>query len=327
MILGSVGYYRRTEDLARTRAEQARAEANLNLAVMAFEDVFAELSQRSTTGSLGNDEELWTDVAAVPVLAENDVRVLQTLVEFYDRFIERNKADTALRADTAKAYSRVGLIHAQLGRRDDAKRAFDRAIVLYEELAKTAPTPGPYLVEAGRRSQSSLRNAFSRFHRCCIRGRPTGVNLGRQSRWMYRNRTSSERRKGQGPQTTRLSAIGETPPSFAGTDRSESRDDGETPRRSVSNPRRSNRRRPKEPEIPAPVSPDAISTPGEPPDWKDIPRRRPILAVNRSDSCGVWLKMLRKTPNTALFWPRSSSSRAPEDRDRGALFEKKTSLF
>lgn len=147
MILGAVAYHNRTEALARTTAEQLRAEANLNLAIRAFEDVFAELGEGATAESLRNDEGLWTDVTAVPVLSENDVRVLNTLLKFYDRFIERNENDLALRADTARAHARVGRIEAQLGRRDRAETAFERALALYDDLAATADNPEEYLVE------------------------------------------------------------------------------------------------------------------------------------------------------------------------------------
>ncbi len=147
MILGAVAYRNRTRALARTRAEQVRAEANLNLAIRAFEDVFAELGEGATAESLRNDEGLWTDATAVGILSEKDIRILNTLLKFYDRFIDRNEEDLALREDTARAYARVGRIEAQLGRHDRAERAFERALALFDELATTAEDPNEFLVE------------------------------------------------------------------------------------------------------------------------------------------------------------------------------------
>ncbi|MFM7918868.1 MAG: hypothetical protein ACKPJJ_01510, partial [Planctomycetaceae bacterium] len=95
--------------------ERQRAEKNLQLAVTAFEEVFANISARGRAEvlleELGGEESLEDTTA---VLSAADVTLLETLLGFFDRLAAENSRNLGLTA--AEARRRVGDIQRQLGR-------------------------------------------------------------------------------------------------------------------------------------------------------------------------------------------------------------------
>ena len=115
------------ENLRAARRENARAEKNLQVAVEAFEQIIQNIASRGVPESL----------AVVPgeeisVVTPADAELLEMLLAFFDQFAKHNEVDFT--AESAAALKRVGDIHQQLGRLDEAEEAYRQALAAYERL-------------------------------------------------------------------------------------------------------------------------------------------------------------------------------------------------
>jgi tetratricopeptide (TPR) repeat protein len=117
----------KTEALQSADRERQRAENNLELAIAAFEEVFANIAARGRSETLieelSDDEFLPTDGT---VLSAADVTLLETLLDFFDRLAAENSRSLGITA--ADARRRVGDIQRQLGRIDDARESYQLAL-------------------------------------------------------------------------------------------------------------------------------------------------------------------------------------------------------
>jgi serine/threonine protein kinase len=133
---GWIGYLRTTAALREAQAATGRAEANLELSLRAFETIFNRVAGRDSVQPITDDPEVELLLPATP--SEQDLKLLEQLLQFYDRFAQQNQSNQRLRAETARAYRRVGEIQQKLGRLDKADEAFERALAIYAQLAKDA---------------------------------------------------------------------------------------------------------------------------------------------------------------------------------------------
>jgi tetratricopeptide (TPR) repeat protein len=157
-LVSAIGYLRTTEALdearyqhgraesnlrdaraAEERANQqrSRAEANLILALEAFEEITGDISSRGIPTSLAMDAGAEGTVSTLAPLTSADAALLQTLLVFFDRFAEQNRAN--LDSQTANAYRRVGDIQERLGQYDEARAAYQRALRIHEGIARAIP--------------------------------------------------------------------------------------------------------------------------------------------------------------------------------------------
>lgn len=145
-VVASIGFVqseaarRQAEDeRARTREERERAEANLRLAIRAFEDIFSKVAADpvSQPPSREEDEE-WPEPAWEHMLSSKDAILLESMLKFYDQFAEQNQADVKLQRETARAYRRVGEIQQRLGQYDKAETAFRHALATYQRLPEAS---------------------------------------------------------------------------------------------------------------------------------------------------------------------------------------------
>ena len=125
---------RESESLARLASERDRA--NLTDSLQVFEDVFDTIVGPDPLDALLEDaEESGSTVPAMsaPVDAKN-LALLERMLDFYDKFAERNRDNTALRQQTARSYARVGAIRQRLGQPEEAVAAYERAASLLREI-------------------------------------------------------------------------------------------------------------------------------------------------------------------------------------------------
>ena len=122
----------RNEIEAREHAEQesARAEANLDLALRAVDEMYTELAQEYLTDT--------------PVAEPLKLAFLDRAARFYTEFTEENADDPALRYERALAYDRLGSVHFWLGRYTEAESAMRTSLFLFEELAAEMPSVPKY---------------------------------------------------------------------------------------------------------------------------------------------------------------------------------------
>lgn len=143
--IGWIGYLRTKAALQEARAATSRAESNLELSLRAFETIFNRVAGRDSVQPITDDPEVELLLPATP--SEHDLKLLEQLLQFYERFAQQNQSNQRLRAETARAYRRVGEIQQKLGRFDKADEAFQRALAIYEGLTKDCNPGESYAIE------------------------------------------------------------------------------------------------------------------------------------------------------------------------------------
>ncbi len=148
-MVASIGYARTTSALhresqqrVRTESERERAEANLALAVQAFEDIFTKVGGVSIS-PLSEDtlqqQQTWRESTWETVVTAKDAELLESLLRFYDQFTQQNRDDEELQQETARAYRRVGDIQYRLGQFEQAETACRRALAAYRKASTQMP--------------------------------------------------------------------------------------------------------------------------------------------------------------------------------------------
>ncbi|MEQ1631365.1 MAG: serine/threonine-protein kinase [Planctomycetota bacterium] len=113
-----------------------RDRANLEDTLQVFEDVFDTIVGPDPLYALLEDaDETGTTVTALRAPVDsNSLALLERMLDFYDKFAERNRDNVALRQQTARSYARVGTIQERLGAHDEAIAAYERAAALLREI-------------------------------------------------------------------------------------------------------------------------------------------------------------------------------------------------
>jgi tetratricopeptide (TPR) repeat protein len=111
--------------LRDAEAQKVRADANFAKARAAVDDYLTKVS----------DSQLLQVAGMQPLRRE----LLKSALGFYEGFLKERGHDPAVRAGLAGAQLRVGKILHELGRDDEAQPAFDRALGLYQALARQSP--------------------------------------------------------------------------------------------------------------------------------------------------------------------------------------------
>ncbi len=154
IFAGISNRYVKARALVRAKeAESQRAQANLDLALAAFDDVFASLGDAAAINfNFLDDADSLGAPTDDPSIPEKDARVLENLLAFYDGFIEENEGnEPTLLLKSARARVRVGAIRKLLGRSRDSD-AFPKAFELYRRALAFA-------ADETERSQIALEKA------------------------------------------------------------------------------------------------------------------------------------------------------------------------
>ena len=140
------------------KQESERAEANLQIAVRAFEEIIANIASRGIPQSMtfasaedGNEDPESGDPPATSsdaVVTQADAELLESLLRFFDEFASRNSAD--LQAQSADARRIIGDIHQRLGRLDDAAEGYREALKIVESLAEASPENTDLILKRAR---------------------------------------------------------------------------------------------------------------------------------------------------------------------------------
>jgi tetratricopeptide (TPR) repeat protein len=163
----------RREATKRVEAESAttRAEQNMQLSLGALEEIFLALAppqqvpgERQLEGQRpyppprppgpGRDP---NDVANRPPGHQaKEAQLLQTVLEFYERFAATNATNTRLKREAARSYRRVGDIHARENELSAAAESYQHACTLFAELTGEGADHGNALAEL---IETKLRHA------------------------------------------------------------------------------------------------------------------------------------------------------------------------
>jgi predicted metal-dependent hydrolase len=144
--------------------QSARAEKTLQKTLDAFGEIFDTLIGPDTALAFDEDEETGEQTVVVRTVAAEDVAVLDRMLAFYSQFAAENADNQAARLEAARAYRRVGAIHARLGSPEN----LDQAAAAYREAReRLAALTGrdvrrelaALLVEAGQLDRRRFRPA------------------------------------------------------------------------------------------------------------------------------------------------------------------------
>lgn len=143
--------------LERAEDEKRRAETNVDLAMQAFERVMDNIARRRIDPMMTVANGEIDEVSTPSTLTAADVHLLETLLEFFDRFAIENHKD--FREESAYARCRVGDIQQQLGRYSDATRSYQAALSEFKQLAEEQGELDAFVLERVRVLNELARNA------------------------------------------------------------------------------------------------------------------------------------------------------------------------
>jgi serine/threonine protein kinase len=142
-VLALLLWDRQRQTAAALEAEAAqnqRAQENLKLALQAMDEVFLKPVEEEVSR-----KERQRQLPLPPQeLHRLDRNVLQKGLDFYERFTQANSTDTSLRAETGKAYQRVGALRMALGEHAGAETALRQSMAILEGLAEEYPAVPEY---------------------------------------------------------------------------------------------------------------------------------------------------------------------------------------
>lgn len=152
-IVGWAGYGIATkalerESLRRREAEIAtkRADDNVQLSLQVFGELFEKLTARDD-GILPPLKDLAKRKSGGPEKpgvgrpggprpgnAEDDTALLQSVLDFYETFAQKNSSNPKLEGEAAWAYHKVAMLYQRLRRWNDSDKASTRSIAMFEKL-------------------------------------------------------------------------------------------------------------------------------------------------------------------------------------------------
>ena len=162
LVVGWAGYVntrnalqRESQRRAEADAANRRADENASMSLNAFEDIFNQLKGSDDFPSgAPSPRENTSDTAAM----------LQSVLNFYDRFAAKNETNINLQFEAAKAYGRIGDIRQHLGESNKAETAYRHAIESAQKLHMDFPDNDTYTALSGQ-LHSHLAALFFRTQR------------------------------------------------------------------------------------------------------------------------------------------------------------------
>ncbi len=124
------------QEQARTQVEAERARDNFRLAQSAVDRYFVQISEERLLN--------------VPGLQKVREELLQTARAYYEEFIRKHQDDASLQSDLGKALFNLAKVSAEIGKPEDALMTMDKAITLFEKLAKEAPSVTEHKIYLGK---------------------------------------------------------------------------------------------------------------------------------------------------------------------------------
>lgn len=131
--------------------ERQRADEGFRKARDAVDEMLTEVGQKQ--------------LKDIPEMEPVRQALLEKALAFYQRFLNEQSDDPAVRQETAQAYGRVAQIHESLGRHEDSEAAYLAAIVLIEKLTEAFPAVTEYRRNHGQflQGQGKLYFTIGRF--------------------------------------------------------------------------------------------------------------------------------------------------------------------
>jgi tetratricopeptide (TPR) repeat protein len=154
-VVGWIGYVKTQAALkgearqtSEARAASERAEANVELSLAAFESMFNYITRRRALPARrpGSAAPRAATASFLNSFADDAV-LLQSVLEFYERFAARNATNAQLQVEAAKAYRRIAELQQRLGKPTEAEGSFARALAILERVVRKSPSVVAYQYE------------------------------------------------------------------------------------------------------------------------------------------------------------------------------------
>lgn len=126
----------------KMRREFERAEANVDLSMQAFDELFKRIMSKGVGRDLKENMELETfsELSSIEsAITRDDARILQGAIQFYEKFTRQNQDNDKLKIEIAKAYRRIANIYHFLGDLMAARRGYAKAIEAYQQVVEQRP--------------------------------------------------------------------------------------------------------------------------------------------------------------------------------------------
>ncbi|WP_157605426.1 serine/threonine-protein kinase [Schlesneria paludicola] len=138
-VITTMGRLKVESALNEAKFAQKRAEANLDLAINAFDEIMKNVTSRGSPSAMSpNLSE--TDISLPQAaFSKEDSLLLTELLNFYRSFTKQNAASTNLRLRTAEAYRSAGDILVRLGQLQNAEEDFNTALIDFGRLLTADP--------------------------------------------------------------------------------------------------------------------------------------------------------------------------------------------
>lgn len=128
------------ENFDQMKQQFARAESNVATTIKAFDEMFKQVIAR---GAGGGDVEIdgLREISGIEsTVTAEDAAFLGKLVSFYEEFATNNADNEPLKAESAKAFRRVGNIYHRVGEVQAAIEAYKKSLRLYQEIFAQDPS-------------------------------------------------------------------------------------------------------------------------------------------------------------------------------------------
>jgi eukaryotic-like serine/threonine-protein kinase len=150
------------KNLSLMEAQYARAESNVSLTIEAFDEMFKAIVARGAHSAVDLEIDGYREISGMETaLTRQDAEFLNRMVPFYEDFASLNSSNESLRAESAKAYRRLGNIYQLVGQASPAIEAYQKSL-------KQLPRPSQYtpadvdLLLTRVRTQNELSTALRR---------------------------------------------------------------------------------------------------------------------------------------------------------------------
>lgn len=116
-----------------------RADANVATTIKAFDEMFKQVIARGAGGGDVDIDGLREISGIESSVTAEDAAFLGKLVSFYEEFATNNADNEPLKAESAKAFRRVGNIYHRVGEVQQAVEAYKKSLELYREVFGVTP--------------------------------------------------------------------------------------------------------------------------------------------------------------------------------------------
>ncbi len=120
---------------AEMKVQYDRAEANIDVTLEAFDEMFKQVMSRGSTSQVSSDVEGFEELMGIETtVTRQDAEFLEKLLVFYDRFANQNAENESLMAESARAFRRAANIHQLVGQYQQSTEAYQKSIDLYQRI-------------------------------------------------------------------------------------------------------------------------------------------------------------------------------------------------